>query len=266
MHLKSYMLCGNIEVLQEFSIACVGARRCTSLGREYAEKICEGIAKAKIPIVSGFAFGIDTVAHQTAISFKQKTIAILAGGFQHIYPKENQKMVEEILRYGGVLISEYEEDVEPRKALFPQRNRLIAALSNGVIVIEAGANSGSLITANYAAKLHKTLFVLPGRVCDENYEGSNQLLVEGAKCVLTAEDVLKAFPQIERKDIHKSSARKKIPMEYQKIYELLKEPMDVNQLAREVSQNVAKVQGILTMMEMDGYTRQIARGIYGIKK
>ncbi len=258
---KKVYVIGNKEVLSEFSIAVVGARRCTSFGKECAKAICDDLAKSQIPLVSGFALGIDSIAHLSAIENKQKTVAVLAGGFNHIYPPENIKMMDDIIGFGGAIISEFSEDEEPYKQRFPQRNRIIAALSEGVVVIEAGKKSGSLITTEYAKKLNKKLFVLPGRICDENYEGSNQLLVEGALCIRNAEDILKIFAKEKGKNFAIKRERM-IPSKYQDIDTLLKKPHNANQLAKKLSKSISEVQALLTMMELEGWIIPIGRGEY----
>ena len=124
--------------MNEFCIAVVGARRCSDIGREYAQNICLGLAKHNINLVSGFAYGIDTVAHVSSVKQEQKTVAVLGGGFNHIYPKENERLIKPILENGGAIISEYDVDEPPLARRFPDRNRIIAALADGIIVIEAG--------------------------------------------------------------------------------------------------------------------------------
>lgn len=161
---------GNEKILNDFSIAVIGARKCTIEGRIIAEDISKELTKANINIISGLALGIDSIAHETCVKNNGKTIAVLGGGFYNLYPKENKKLVNEIIDTGGVVISEYPPDEVPRGLNFKKRNRIIAAISSGVVVIEAKEKSGSLSTVNYARKLEKNIFVVPGNVRDENYK------------------------------------------------------------------------------------------------
>lgn len=160
---------GDETILNEFALAVIGARKCTVDGKYIAENLSKDFALSHINVISGFATGIDSIAHKSCIDNGGKTIAVLGGGFNYLYPKENEELYEEIIRKGGVLISEYMPDEPPRKSNFRMRNRIIAALSNGVIVIEAREKSGSLITVKYARKLNKKIFVVPGNIREENY-------------------------------------------------------------------------------------------------
>ena len=241
-------------------MAMVGSRRCTGLGREYASKIGQDISQRGIPLVSGLAIGIDTIAHETAVCNHQKTIAVLGGGLHHIYPSCNRPLAEKILENGGAIVTEYDNEEEPLKYHFRDRNRIIAALSDGVIVIEAGKESGSLITAKDAIKLERNLFVLPGRVCDENYEGSNMLLVEGAKCILSAKDVLKEFPQFQEEETSQKHCM--IPKEYETIYQFLKTPKTADEIARGLSLSISYINVQLTMMEISGYVQKIGGNLF----
>lgn len=164
---------GNEKILNNFSIAIIGSRRCTDIGKTMAEKISEKLARKGINIVSGLAIGIDSIAHKTCVNLMGescgKTIGILGGGFNNIYPKCNEELVEQIIESGGVVLSEYAPDEPPKGYRFRMRNRLIAMLAKGVVIIEAGDKSGSLVTARFAKQFNKDVFVLPGSVEDENY-------------------------------------------------------------------------------------------------
>ncbi len=227
-------------------------------GKEIAQKFCDGLSQSHIPLVSGFAYGVDSIVHQMAIQNHEKTIAVLAGGFQHIYPKSNIKLIDPILENGGAIICENDVETEPYKYLFALRNRIIAALSRGTIVIEAAKTSGSLITAKNALELQKDLFVVPGGLFDEHYEGSNQLLVEGAKCVTNYQQIIEYYhPSQESEKV--LSSQKEIPSEYQKIYHCLKAPKTSSQIAKALSYSMAEINAKLTMMEIEGYVKSMPR-------
>ena len=144
--------------------------------------------KNGINIVSGLAKGIDTYAHLGGI--QGKTIAVLGGGIKNIYPKENIELARKIILLGGCIISEYSPDQKSNRYNFPNRNRIISGLSEGVVVIEAGEKSGALITADFAIEQGKEVFAVPGNIDEVQNIGSNKLIKDGAKIVLSVEEIL----------------------------------------------------------------------------
>ncbi|MBQ9279754.1 MAG: DNA-processing protein DprA [Clostridia bacterium] len=165
---KLYVL-GNEKLLNEFSIAVIGARKCTLDGKRIAEQISADLAGNGVHIVSGLAYGIDCVAHQASLGQKGNAIGVLAYGIEYLYQNCRESLYQDIIDSGGVIVSEYPPDTLPNKGRFHNRNRIIAALSSGIIVVEARDKSGSLITVDYGKKLEKDIFVVPGGVLDENY-------------------------------------------------------------------------------------------------
>lgn len=210
------------------------------------------------------ALGIDTEGHEGCLKARGKTIAVLGSGFNDIYPKENIKLFNEIIDNGGLVISEYGLNAPPIGHHFLSRNRIVAALSNGVVLIEAKENSGSITTANHAIKLKRNLFVLPGSVSNLNYRGSNNLLVNGAKCILSAEDVLKEYEEFSGKEIHTNYEKAneentiEIPEEYKDIYEnISNEPKTINQISIELKMPIHILSSKLTLMEMEGLIKSM---------
>jgi len=171
------------------NIAIVGSRDMSTYGREMAKMLARDLASAGINIISGLARGIDGQAHKGALEGNGYTLGVLGCGINQIYPRENIELFMEMEEKGGI-ISEYEPDVPGLPHNFPERNRIISGLSDGVIVIEAKKKSGSLITAEYALEQGKQVYAVPGRAYDSNSEGTNNLLKMGALCVTCAEDVL----------------------------------------------------------------------------
>lgn len=157
---KLYVL-GDEKILNDLGIAIVGTRYYTKYGQNIAKSLSFNLAKHNIKIISGMAKGIDSFAHTGCIMGKGKTIAVLGSGFKHIYPKENIQLFSQIIKTGGAVITEFEEDVLPEGKNFPYRNRIISGLSDGVLVIEAAQRSGSLITADYALNQGKEVFAVP---------------------------------------------------------------------------------------------------------
>ena len=184
---------GNIEILNQFSLAIIGCRKSSKYGEIVAEKLAYRLSKMNINIVSGLARGIDAKAHIGTIRAKEKTIAVLGSGIDVIYPEENKGIAKEILKYGGTIISEYIMGTKPYKENFPKRNRIISGLSDGIIVVEAKEKSGSLITVEYGLQQGKEIFAIPGNITNPNSIGTNKLIQEGAKIVTQIQDILEEY-------------------------------------------------------------------------
>lgn len=198
-----FSILGNPDLMQRHAVGVVGARNCSLNGKKIAYSLSKGLADAGFVVVSGLARGIDGQAHQA--SLEQGTIAIIAGGVDKIYPTEHTDLYHKI-REQGLIIAESPLGVEPQSNLFPRRNRLISALSQGVVVIEAAMQSGSLITARYAIEQNKEVFVVPGSPLDPRYRGSNQLIRKGAHLTTSATDVIDVLQEPYRA-VMKEAAR-----------------------------------------------------------
>ncbi|MDR3285248.1 MAG: DNA-processing protein DprA [Holosporales bacterium] len=191
---------GNLELLNKRSIAIVGARNASLLGKIFALKIAKSIGTNGFAVVSGMARGIDCSAHEGSI--ETGTIAIFAGGLDIIYPPENANLCDSILKNKGVIISEMMPGTPIDPSLFPRRNRIIAGVSEGVVLIEAAIKSGSLITAKFALEQGKEVFAVPGNPSDPRSKGCNLLIKQGAVLVDSVEDILSCFnlnsPKVEQ--------------------------------------------------------------------
>ena len=181
---------GNLELLNYKSIAVIGSRNYSNYGKRAAMEFSYNLAKENICIVSGMARGIDSFAHEATLKSKGKTIAVLGSGLDVIYPKENIKLYEDIIKNDGLIISEYLLGTPPRKQNFPARNRIISGLSDGVLVIEARKNSGTNITVDFALEQGKDVFVIPGDIYSKTSDGTNFLIKEGAIPVTNYKDIL----------------------------------------------------------------------------
>ncbi|HHY13476.1 MAG TPA: DNA-protecting protein DprA [Thermoanaerobacterales bacterium] len=179
------------------SIAVVGSRKPTQYGRYVAEKISKQMALEGITVVSGMAIGVDTFAHKGALSGKGETIAVLGSGLDVPYPKRNIGLMNEIAKNGAV-ISEFPLGTQPLPAHFPMRNRIISGLSLGILVVEAGARSGALITADCALEHGREVFAIPGNITSVNSKGTNRLIKQGAKLVDCLDDILEEFWLIKK--------------------------------------------------------------------
>ncbi|KIY20564.1 MULTISPECIES: DNA-processing protein DprA [Mesobacillus] len=184
---------GNLSMLKiTDSLAVVGSRNATDYGYKSIDFLFPSLIKRNIVIVSGLAKGIDAHAHKTAIKLGGKTIGVIAGGFQHLYPKENSKLAEYMMETQLVL-SEYPPATRPEKWHFPMRNRIISGLSEGTLVVEARKRSGSLITADFALNEGRNVFAIPGSILTPDSDGVHYLIQQGAKLIKSAEDILEEF-------------------------------------------------------------------------
>ena len=181
---------GRLELLQRPALAVVGARNASAPGLRFTRMIAHELAEAGFVIVSGLARGTDTAAHEASLSFG--TIAVVAGGVDHFYPPENEKLQRAIAET-GVLLSEMPPGTVPKAESFPRRNRLIAGLARGTIIVEAALRSGSLTTARFAAEQGREVFAVPGSPLDPRCEGSNQLIKDGAQVLTRASDAIQAL-------------------------------------------------------------------------
>lgn len=187
---KELYCLGNLKLLNSKSIAVIGSRVYTNYGKKAAKEFAYNLANNDISIVSGFARGIDSFSHQAALEAKGKTIAVLGSGLDVIYPKENNKLYQDIIKNNGLIISEYPLGTQPKKQNFPARNRIISGLSDGVLVIEARKNSGTNITVDFALEQGKDVFVIPGNIYSNTSNGTNFLIKEGAIPVTDYKDIL----------------------------------------------------------------------------
>lgn len=186
---KQLFVMGNPAVLHAPMIAVVGTRHPTMFAKSLLRAFIPTLVQAGFVIVSGLARGIDTLAHEAALACGGKTVAVLGSGLGHLYPRENRGLAKAIAASGAV-ITEYAEDVGPTRWHFPERNRMIAGLARGVWVVEAPEKSGALITAEFAMEEGRDVFATPGPALEPKYAGCHRLIQDGAKLVMTPQDIL----------------------------------------------------------------------------
>ena len=243
---------GNEKILDDFSISIVGARKASHESKVIARNISKEIASNKVLVVSGLAVGIDSEAHRGALEVGEKTVAVLGNGLNKIYPRENKELAEEIIKKGGAIISECLPGVAPLPVNLNRRNRLIAALSEAIVIIEAKKKSGSLITAGYAKKQGKKLFVIPGGINDLNFEGNNQLLVDGAYCVRNSSDVFKCL-NIKPKKSKLEVRQIEVPENLVPIYNLItKKGITFQEICNQTENSAQVIFTKLTLLEVSG--------------
>ena len=188
---KELYCLGNLELLNyKTNIAIIGSRNCSLYGERAAKDFAFNLAKEDVCIISGLARGIDSFSHIGALNAKGKTIAVLGSGLDNIYPKENIKLVEDIIKNNGLVISEYPLGTLALKHHFPARNRIISGISDSVLVVEARKNSGTNITVDFALEQGKDVFVIPGNIYSKTSDGTNFMIAEGAIPVLNYKDIL----------------------------------------------------------------------------
>ena len=251
--------------LFESCLAVVGTRRMTSYGRRVTEELVGEIASQGITIVSGFMYGIDATAHKAALRVGGKTIAVMPCGIDIIHPSDQADLYKEVLDSGGLVISEYEGNFKPLLWTYPKRNRIVAGLSQATLVMEAGEKSGSLITANFAKKYKRKLFVVPGPLTSSVSFGIMQLIREGAAVATSAKDVLdfyKVKSQItirQLADKFQTNPKSQIPnvnsentLERKILEQLHREPLEADQLARMLGVGIAPLGATLSTMQLAG--------------
>ena len=248
---------GNLELLKEDSISVVGTRHITDYGRRYCKQICKEFVKRNITIVSGMAKGTDSLAHETALEFGGKTIAVLPCGFNNIFPRQNKKLFNEIIKNEGLVITEYDENDKADSNKFLERNRIVAGLSQCLFVVEALCRSGTSVTAKIAKKQGKTVFALPGSLDNKCSVGTNTLIKNGAKIVTSAVDILENYPQFINREV-KNECQKNINEEYKKIFFNIFSDifLSTDEIIRKTGIPTREVITKLTLMELEGIVEQ----------
>lgn len=269
---KELYVAGNYELLNEKqSVAIIGSRDCTEYGRKYANYFSEELSKKGICIVSGMAIGIDALAHIGAVENKGRTIAVLGGGFNNIYPKQNEWLFHKILENSGCIITEYAPDVDIDKKNFPKRNRIVSGLSDIVLVIEAEYRSGTSITAGYAKSQGKIVCCIPGNLENRCSLGTNKLIQQGAKLIIKPNEIIEI---LENKNLYQTNTLqnqnkeiKQIPKECQQIYNIIKlNPLHINDICKKTKKNAKEVAQIITLLELEDLVEQIQGNKYKVKE
>ncbi|MFA5937517.1 MAG: DNA-processing protein DprA [Candidatus Paceibacterota bacterium] len=234
-------------------LCVVGSRKFTSYGRETCEKIIAGLKGYPIAIISGFAIGIDTIAHKKAMQVGLKTLVFPGSGLsdEAMYPKTNVRLMREVVENGGCLISEFEPDFKATQWSFPMRNRLMAGISKAVLIIEAEEKSGTLITARLTIEYNRDLLAIPGSIFSSSSKGTNKLIRQGATPITSPEDVLEALGFEKEKDENKQRKLfEDLSPEEKKVIELLREPIPRDDLIRAMKMPIQNANAILSVMEI----------------
>lgn len=243
------------------AIAVVGTRRPSNYGQQAAELLVARLIKANLTIISGLAVGIDTIAHKTALQAGGSTVAVIAGGFNHIYPAQNLSLAKEI-----TLISEHPPHIKPLRQYFPARNRIISGLSLGTVIIEAGEKSGALITARFALEQNREVFALPGSIFSPNSQGTNRLIQQGAKLITNAQDILDELNLKHTIKLFEEPITPDNPQEAKILNILSRESMHIDDIIRKTRMTTTEINSCLTLMELNGKIKNLGAKNYVIGK
>lgn len=250
---------GNLKLLdKENKIAIVGTRHITNYGRQITEMFAEELASDFV-IVSGMALGVDAVSHESCLKVKGETIAVLGNGVDLPYPYENQKLYEEILDKGGLIISEYPPGMPPSSGSFPARNRIVAGISKGILVTEGASDSGSLITANLGLSFNRKVFAVPGPITSPLSKAPLDMISKGAKLVTSPQDILREF-SISSSHSSKNKIKGETKEEKLIIKILENESLSFDEIIRETKIDSSVLGGILSMMELKGFIKVLGNG------
>lgn len=240
---------GNLNINSPLAIAIVGTRKASEVGKKTSFNFSKNLAEVGVLIISGLAYGIDLSAHQGAIEAKKANVAVLGCGLDIIFKDPRRKFAEKIIELGGTIISEYPLGSPALKIHFPLRNRIIAGLSDGILIIEAPLNSGSMITARYGLEYGKEIFVVPSSIYDKNYLGSLRLIQQGANLVIEIDDILRAF------DFNIPQKTKNLALSPKEriIFEILKEGgLTISEIVQKSKIDINEILSLLSHLEIKG--------------
>ena len=256
---------GHLPPSDDKLMGIVGTRKMTAYGQSVAAELGRFLAENGIGVVSGLARGIDGTAQTAVVESSGKTYAILGCGVDHIYPPEHRNLAKEIVRYGAV-ISEYAPGTRPDRVNFPQRNRIISGMSSGVIIVEAGEKSGSLITARFAAEQGREVFVIPGKITDIQSRGTNRLIRDGARPFYEKQEILDFLQTWQAKEPQKmnkplqeafSTPEEKVILDL-----ITNEPLHIDEIVRKSGISLSNISASIVLLELKGLVIETAPQTY----
>lgn len=255
---KKLYLCGNLPPEDLICLAVVGSRKCTTYGKDAVKKLISGLKGYPIAIVSGLAVGIDSFAHEVAIDAGLFSIAFPGSGISEksLYPISNLFLAEKIITAGGCIISEFPPEMKAELYTFPMRNRLMAGISKAALIIEAQEKSGTLITARMALDYNKEVLAVPGPISSEYSKGTNRLIRQGATPITCSEDILEALGFKIDKESKQQSLFDDARPEEKSVLKLLTEPMERDELIREMKLPTNVANSLLSVMEIKGLIKE----------
>ncbi len=258
---------GNCNLNKQNIISIVGTRNNSDYGREQCEKLTEGLRAENIIIVSGLAYGIDSIAHKAAVKNNMATVAVMAHGMDRIYPPANKSLAKQMTENGG-LLTEFRSGTNPDRQNFPKRNRIVAGMTDAVVVIESGIKGGSLITAELANSYNKDVFAFPGRVNDSRSEGCNYLIKNNKASLITgAKDLLEMMnwvPVLQKNRKKQRELFVELSPDERKLTDILqeKEQVAIDELYAKSGLSSSSVAAALLMLEMQGLVISLPGKMY----
>ncbi len=255
---------GSLTSEDDWAVAVVGTRKASSYGRDMAYQLAGDLTRAGLTVVSGLALGIDTAAHQGALDAGGRTIAVLPNGIDKVYPPEHRKLARDIANQGA-LVTEFAPGMEAIATNFPPRNRIISGLSLGVVIVEAPLKSGALLTVDAAAEQGRDVFAVPGPTFSAASKGSNRLIQEGAKLIMSVDDILSELNMTRETSQVRAEVQTLAPEnETERLIwqALVEEPRHVDEISRSLGLPVHEVSAALTLMELKGLVRQTGNMLY----
>ncbi len=247
---------GSLSKEDTWAVAVVGTRRVSAYGRQVAEEIASYLASNGVTVVSGLARGVDSFAHQAALKAGGRTLAVLGCGVDQVYPPEHRQLAEKIISV-GVLMSDYAPGTPPDASNFPPRNRIISGLSMATVVVEAGDTSGALITAQFAVDQGREVFAVPGNIYAPQSKGTNRLIAQGARPLLSGRDLLEILNLTrvtEQRQVRTTLPTDEI--EKKLLAVLSQQPLHVDEIRSQTGLPIERVTATLTMLELKGLVRQ----------
>lgn len=254
---------GDLAPEDSMAVAVIGTRAASDYGKMVAEQISNQLAARGVTVISGMAYGIDTVAHRGALNAGGRTIAAMGNGLDVVYPARNLKLLEKIIESGAAL-SEFPMGMKPLKTNFPRRNRIVSGLSLGTLVVEAPKRSGALITADLALNQGREVFSIPGRIDSEASGGTNDLIKQGAKLVDSVEDILDELPShklqpVTKEDVEIAEEKMELQLsdDEKAIWKVLSSSsIHIDEISRQSALPPYKVSAALVMLELKGLVQQ----------
>lgn len=248
------------------TVAVVGSRKPTAYGRQVNQQITGELARNGVIIVSGLAIGHDGLAHRACLDNGGTTVAVIGSGLHNIYPQRNQGLARDIIAHGGAIISEYEQDMPVLPHQFLERNRIISALADVVVVIEAGERSGTLNTASHALAQGREVMAVPGNITAPLSKGCNKLIAQGAAPVLSAQDVLDVLGIVKATKQPVNSKIRFDSPEAQKVYDLIRSgEADGDKLMQKTGLDTSEFTMALTMLELNGYIQALGANQWALR-
>ena len=255
---KKLYLAGKLPEENIVCLAVVGSRKATTYGKDVVKKLISGLKGYPIAIVSGLAVGIDALSHEAALDAGLFAVAFPGSGISEevFFPPTSLKLAERIINSGGCIISEFEPDLKAAFYTFPMRNRLVAGLSKAALIIEAQEKSGTLITARMALDYNKEVLAVPGPISSDFSKGTNRLIRQGATPITSSDDILEALGFKIDKESKQQNLFGDARPEEKKVLKLLEEPLERDDLIREMKLPTSEANSLLSVMEIKGLIKE----------